>query len=80
MTVEALLVVPTVQVPKLTLAGDMVSGRMPVPVTSKISGLITVLFVNAIAPWSAPVVDGLNVTVNVQEAPEARVVTQPDEV
>ena len=80
MTVEALLVVPTVQVPKLTLVGDMVSGRMPVPVTSKISGLITVLFANAIAPWSAPVVDGLNVTVNVQEAPEARVVTQPDEV
>ena len=77
---EEPLVVPTVQVPKLTLAGDMVIGRMPMPVASKISGLTAVLLVTAIAPWSVPVVDGLKVTVNVHEAPEARVVTQPDEV
>jgi hypothetical protein len=77
-TVEELLVVPTVQPPKLRLAGETVNGRMAVPVASKTSGFTTVLFANAIAPLIVPVVDGVKVTVNVHVAPEAKVVTQPD--
>jgi hypothetical protein len=70
--------VPTVKLPKLRLAGDIVNGRMAVPVTSKTSGLTAVLFVIPTAPLIDPVVDGTKVTVNVHEAPEAKAPTQPD--
>jgi hypothetical protein len=73
-----LLVVPTVQPPKVSEAGDMVNGRMAVPVAFNTSGFTAVLFVSVIAPSSDPVVDGVKVTVNVQEAPDNKVVTQPD--
>jgi hypothetical protein len=78
--VEELLVVPTVQVPKVTLVGEKLNGRIAVPVASRTSGLTAVLFANAIAPVIVPLVEGLNVTVNVHDPPEAKVVTQPEAV
>jgi predicted phage tail protein len=74
------LVVPTTQLPKLWLAGEKVSGRIAVPEASKTSGLTAVLSFTATDPVMVPLVEGVKVTVNVQEAPEARVVTQPDEL
>jgi len=65
--------VPTVQPPKLTVAGDMVNGKMPVPVAFKTSGLTAVLLVSAIAPSKDPVVEGVKETVNVHEAPDNKV-------
>jgi len=77
-TVAGPLVVPTVHVPKLTLAAEIVSGKMAVPVTSKTSGLTEALVVNATAPWIDPVVEGVNLTVKAQLAPGINVVAQPD--
>jgi hypothetical protein len=44
------LVVPTVSVPKLRLAGDAAKGDTPTPKTSYVSGLTTVLSVIATDP------------------------------
>jgi hypothetical protein len=76
--VLALLVVPTVQDPKLTLLGEIDSGRIPVPLAFNTSGLTDEPLASAIAPSSVPVVDGLKVTVKVQEAPEDKVTTHPE--
>ena len=75
--VEA-LEVPTVTFPKFTVAGPIVNGRIAVPTIFKTSGVTVVPFDSATDPSIVPVVEGLKVTVKVQVASGARVVTQPD--
>jgi hypothetical protein len=77
-TVAQLLVVPTIQVPRLMLVGLIVTGRMAVPEAFRTSGFTLVLFFTAIAPLIDPVVDGLNLTVNTHVADGSKVVMQPD--
>jgi len=77
-TVAGLLVVPTIQLPRFTLVGLMVTGIMAVPEASRTSGFTLVLSVTAIAPLIDPVVDGLKLTVNTHVAAGSKVVTQPD--
>jgi hypothetical protein len=78
-TIWELLVVPAVQPPKVRPAGVKFNGRMAVPLAFKTSGLTEVLSLIAIDPFHVPVLDGVKVTVKVQEPPAAKVVTQPDE-
>jgi hypothetical protein len=52
---------------------------MAMPLAFKTSGLTEVLSLIAIEPSHVPRLDGVKVTVKVQEAPEVKVVTQPDE-
>jgi hypothetical protein len=77
-TVAKPLLLPTVTFPKATLVGPRVNGTIPAPETSKTSGVTVVPFTRPIPPGIDPVVDGVKVTVNVQLASEAKVVTQPD--
>jgi len=78
--VDVLLVLPTVQPPKFTLLGEIVSGRIAVPLTSKISGVTVALSVSPIAPLMDPLADGVKVTDSVQVAAGNRVVMQPEAV
>ena len=78
--VDVLLVLPTVQPPKFTLLGEIVSGRIAVPLTSKISGVTVALSVSPIAPLIDPLADGVKVTDSVQVAAGNRVVMQPEAV
>lgn len=78
--VDVLLVLPTVQPPKFTLLGEIVSGRTAVPLTSKISGVTVALSVSPIAPLIDPLADGVKVTDSVQVAAGNRVVMQPEAV
>jgi hypothetical protein len=78
--VDVLLVLPTVQPPKLMLLGEIVSGRIAVPLTSKISGVTVALSVSPIAPFIDPLADGVKVTDSVQVAAGNRVVMQPEAV
>lgn len=57
-TVAELLVVPKIQLPRLTLLGLMVTGRIAVPEASRTSGFTLVLFVTAIAPLVDPLASG----------------------
>lgn len=79
-TMEVVLVVPTVQPPRFRLLGEVVSGRIAVPLTSKTSGVIVALSVSPIAPLIDPVVDGVKVTDSVQVANGNKVVTHPEAV
>lgn len=61
-TVVGLLVVPTVRLLNVTVAGDSVTACTPVPLRLTVCGLLLALSVMVTAPVAAPVVVGENVT------------------
>jgi hypothetical protein len=67
--VFAVVVCPTVSVPNESVAGLMVSGRFPVPLSATVCGESGALSLMASEPVSAPEIAGLNVTLTVQDAP-----------
>jgi hypothetical protein len=70
-TVLALLVVPTVTVPKLRLLDETVTGAVPVPVSVTVCGLVSALSVTTRLPAAALRAVGTNCTLIVQLAPAA---------
>jgi hypothetical protein len=57
-----LLVVPTVRLAKVTVAGDRVTGKIPVPEVEIICGLLVALSVIVTVPLTAPVAAGVKLT------------------
>jgi hypothetical protein len=60
-TVLAILVLPTVVLPNVNVAGEIVTGEEPVPTRLTICGLFAALSVKVNAPLRAPVSVGENV-------------------
>jgi hypothetical protein len=75
-TVFAALVVPTVALENVRLAGETVTGAEPVPVRLTVWGLSAALSLNVREPARAPVAVGENVTPTVHVAPAAMLVPQ----
>jgi hypothetical protein len=69
------LVVPTVWLLKLKLAGEKLA-TVPVPVSATVCGLPAALSVTEIVPVTTPFATGVNVTEIVQLAPTPRVAEQ----
>ena len=64
---DALPLLPTVTLPKLSDAGlsaSCPSGAVPVPVSDSVRDGVCALLVNVSVPLADPAADGLNVTVN----------------
>jgi len=68
-TIFALLVVPTVCVPKASLVGPKVSGRSAVPLSATVWGESGALSVRINDPVSAPATSGAKLTCTVQDLP-----------
>jgi hypothetical protein len=68
-TVRALLVVPTVIVPKLSDVGESVTGAVPVPLKATTCGLVSALSITTRLPLAAPSAAGTNWTPTLQLAP-----------
>jgi hypothetical protein len=66
--VLAAVVWPTVSVPKASVAGLIVNGRFPVPLSAIVWGESGALSLTATEPLSAPEIEGLNVTPTMQVA------------
>lgn len=64
--VFAALVVPTVTVPKFSLAGEIESSGRPVPERAKTCGVFTALSAIVSAPDIDPVIEGVKLTETVQ--------------
>jgi hypothetical protein len=74
-TVWGLLVLPTVTLPKLTLAGLTPRRRLPTPVPERdtVAGELVALLTTEIVPLAEPAAVGANVIVKVALCPPARV-------
>lgn len=71
-----LLVVPTVWLPKLSVAGDRLAATTPLPLVLTVCGLLLALSVIVTAPVADPNVVGLNVTEIVHFLPANTVLPQ----
>ena len=67
------LVLPTDTVPKESVVGDIVTGKIPFPVTSNTCVLTNPLSITVIPPTDVPVAWGVNVIVIVQVLPALKV-------
>jgi hypothetical protein len=75
-TVWAELVVPTVRLENVRLAGETVTGEEPVPVRLTVCGLFEALSLNVSVPPREPVAVGKNFTLIVHVAPAAMLAPQ----
>ena len=70
-TIVGALVVPTVRLANVRLAGEIVTGTEPVPLRLTVCGLFEAPSVNVSVPARAPVAVGENVTPTLHAAPVA---------